>query len=249
MIYSYVVYERLLDVIRKDKRGRSLAPEEYNSIAPLVNETVFKKHYSQFESTPENSNTMGSFRVIGESVAIAGGVGALPASFYAMSGSPYYTDAGGVIRFLDLVSDAEHAWRQQDYLTQSSLTYPTYRLGIANTAGDKQIYVSPAAGINPIVIDYIRIPNTPILDYYINDTTLLYTWGGEGVDMSVPAGSTSMSGVAGAAVVASTTVNWEFDNEDLPLIINLFLKYMGINLPSPELFEGGTVLEDKQDSQ
>ena len=249
MIYSYSVYEILLDVIRKDKRGRSLSPEEYNNIAPLVNDSVFSKYYSKFEESPESSNTMGAFRVMADSIPIVAGIGTLPADYYAMSGSPYYTDAGGTVRYLDLVSDAEYAWRQQDYLTQASLTYPVYRLGTASSAGDMQIYVTPATGITPIVIDYIRVPNVPFLDYYVNDTTLLYTWMGEGVVVAVPSGSTARDETAGAANVASLTVNWEFENEDLPLIINLFLKYMGINLPSPELFEGGTVLEDKQDSQ
>ena len=249
MLYSYEVYERLLDVIRKDKRGRSVSPEEFNSLAPIVNESVFSKFYSQFESTPESSNKMGVFRVMGESVAIALGTGTLPTRYYAMSGNPYYTDTGGVVRYLDMVSDLEHAWRQGDYLTQASLTHPTYRLGAASITGAMLVYVTPTAGVNPILVDYIRTPNVPILDYYVNDTTLNYTWMGEGLNVAVPAGSTSMSGVAGAAVVASTTINWEFSSEDLPLIINMFLKYLGINLPSPELFEGGTVLEEKQDNQ
>ena len=245
MLYAYQVYEQLLDVVRKDKRGRSLTPEEYNSLAPIVNETVFSKFYSQFESTPENSDKIGDFRVIGESVAIAGGVGTLPVSYYAMSGKPYYTDVSGDTRYLDLVSDMEHAWRQGDYLTQSSLTHPTYRFGTATSGGVKQIFVSPTAGINPIYVDYIRIPATPILDYYLNDTTLNYTWMATGANVAVPAGSTSMSGTAGAAVVASTTINWEYDNEDLPLIMSLFLQMIGIQLPDPALYEGGTLTEQK----
>ena len=81
MLYSYQVYEKLLDVVRKDKRGRSITPEEFNSIAPLVNESVFSHYFKEFEATPENSNKMGDFRVIGESVAIAGGIGSLPVSY------------------------------------------------------------------------------------------------------------------------------------------------------------------------
>lgn len=245
MLYAYQVYEQLLDLIRKDKRGRTITPEEFNSLAPIVNETVFSKFYSQFESTPENSDKLGDFRVIGESVAIAGGVGALPVSYYAMSGKPYYTDTAGVVRYLDMVSDMEHAWRQGDYLTQASLTHPTYRLGTATSGGAKQIFVSPTTGVNPIYVDYIRVPNTPILDYYLNDTTLNYTWMATGVNVSVPAGSTAMNGTAGAALVASTTINWEFDNEDLPLIISLFLQYAGIQIPDPTLYEGGTLQEQK----
>ena len=247
MILSSVIYETLLDSVRKDKRGRSISVEEYNSLAPIVNESVFSHYYKEFESSPESSSKMGDFRVIGESVAIAGGVGTLPVSFYSLSGKPYYTDASGVIRWLDLVSDMEHAWRQGDYLTQGSLAYPTFRLGTATVGGAKQIYVTPTAGINPIVVDYIRVANTPKLDYFISDSTLLYVWGTAGENMNVPAGSTSMSGVAGAAVVASQTVNWEFDNDDLPLIISLFMQIMGIQMPDEALWQGGTTLREKEE--
>lgn len=245
MLYSYHVYETLLSTIRKDKRGKSVTVEEFNDIAPLVNEAVFSKYYSQFESTPENTNKMSYFRVFGEPVAIALGIGSLPARYYAMSGSPYYTDAGGVVRYLDLVSDAEYAWRQRDYLTQATLSYPVYRLGTASVGASTRIYVTPTTGINPINIDYIRTPNVPCLDYYLNNTTLLYTFMAEGVTVAVPAGSTSMSGIAGAANVASTTVDWEWDESDMPLIISLFLQHIGIQLPSPELYEGGTLQEKK----
>jgi hypothetical protein len=54
-----------------------------------------------------------------------------------------------------------------------------------------------------------------------------------------------MSGVAGAAVVASTTVNWEYSNDDLPLIMSLFLQMIGIQIPDPALYEGGTLTEQK----
>jgi hypothetical protein len=82
----------------------------------------------------------------------------------------------------------------------------------------------------------------------VNDTTLVYTWIDEADIVDIPAGSTAMDGTVGAfAGYASSTLNWEFDAEDMPLIINLFLKYLGIQLPSPELFEGGTLLETKQD--
>jgi len=249
MLYAYEVYEVILDLCRKDKRGRSLAPEEYNRTARLVNEMVFSKYFAKFESTPENSETMSAFKVLNESIPIVAGIGALPARFYHLVGMPRYTDLGGVSRYLDLVTSMEHAKRQRDYLTQASLTYPTCRFGTVNAASDMTLYIEPTAGVTPIYIDYIRTPDVPYLDYYVNDTTLVYTWMASGVNVNVPSGSTAMDGTVGAAVVASDTVNWEFDDEDMPMIINLFLKFLGIQLPSPELFEGGTLLETKEEEQ
>jgi len=244
MLYAYQVYETLLDVARKDLRGRSLTPEEYNNVAPLVNEAVFSKYYSEFESSGENSETMSAFKVLNEAIPLVAGVGTLPARYYHIVGMPRY----GTSVYVDLVSSMEHAKREQDYLTKATLTHPTCRFGIANTAADMTIYVTPTS-IAAIFLDYIRTPDTPILDYYVNDTTLVYTWmaSGGGV-VAVPVGSTAMDGTAGGNT-NSTTVDWEWDIEDLPLIINLFLQYLGIQLPSPELYEGGTLGEKKSDEQ
>jgi hypothetical protein len=65
----------------------------------------------------------------------------------------------------------------------------------------------------------------------------------------VPSGSTARDGSVGVAVVASATTNFEWDDDEFPMIINLFLKYVGIQLPSPELFEGGTLMETKIENQ
>jgi len=194
---------------------------------------------------------MSGFKVLNEAVAIgAGGIGNLPIKYYHMCGMPYYTDAEGIVRRLDLVSSLEHAEREQDFLTKATLIDPTYRFGTASATGDMDIYVSPTAGITTIYIDYIRVPNVPYLDYYADDTTAEYTWMASGsVTVAVPSGSTARDGTTGAANVVSKTVDWEFDDEDLPLICNLFLQQLGIQLPSPELYEGGTLGEQKSDAQ
>jgi len=248
MLLSSDVYNTLLDVSRKDLRGNSLSPEEFNNVARLVNQNVFEKYYKEFESTLDNSETMSGFKVLGESIPIVAGVGTLPTRYYHMVGMPRYVDTGGTSRYLDLVSSMEHAKREMDYLTKATLTYPTCRLGIANTAADMTIYVTPTT-INPIFLDYIRTPDIPLLDYYLDDTTLTYTFMTAGVVTAVPAGSTAMNGTVGPANVASTTVNFEWNDEDMPLIINLFLQFLGIQLPDPILYEGGTTQETKNDAK
>jgi hypothetical protein len=143
----------------------------------------------------------------------------------------------------------EHAKREQDYLTKATLTHPTCRLGITDVASNKTIHVTPTT-INPIYLDYIKTSYVPCLDYYVNDTTLVYTWIDEADIVDIPVGHTGMDGSVGAFPgYASSTLNWEYDAEDFPLIINLFLKYLGIQIPDPLLFEGGTTLEAKQDEQ
>ena len=250
MIYAYQVYETVLDLCRKDLRGRGLSVEEYNNTAKVVNQIVFNKYYGEFESTEENSEAMSAFKVTNEAIAIGlGGIGALPTRYYHVVGMPRYVDTGGVTRFLDLVSSLEHAKREQDYLTKATLTHPTYRLGIATTTSDMTMYVTPTTGIATVYMDYLRTPDVPFLDYYLNDTTANYTWMDAGDTVAVPSGSTARNGTTGLANVASATVDWEWDEDDLPMIVTLFLKQLGISLPSAELYQGGSLQEDKLDIQ
>lgn len=249
MLYSYQVYETLLDVCRKDLRGRSLTPEEFNNLAPIINQLVYERYYSQFEATVDNSDSMSAFKVLGETIPLVAGVGTLPARYYHIVGMPYYTDSGGVVRYIDLVSSMEHARREQDYLTKATVVHPTCRLGLANSTADKTIHVTPTS-ITSISLDYLRTADTPYLDYYVDDTNLTYTWcSSGGVNVNVPAGATYRDGTVGAAVVVSQTVNWEWDAEDLPLIINLFLQYLGVQLPDQVLIESGLAFEQKNDAK
>jgi len=231
------VYETVLDLSRKDLRGRSLSPEEFNRVARIVNEKVFAQYYSEFEENSENSESMSGFKVLGEAVVVGvGGIATLPTNYYHICGMPYYLDTGGVRRRLDLVSTLEHAKRDMDYLTQATLTHPTFRFGIATPTADMTIHVAPTTGISTIYLDYIRTPDVPYLDYYLNDSTAEYTWcPSGGGNVSVPLGSTARNGTTGAAIVVSATVDWEFDSEDLPLICAMFLQEMGVQLPSSEL--------------
>jgi hypothetical protein len=109
------------------------------------------------------------------------------------------------------------------------------------------IHVTPNAGINPIYLDYIRTVNTPYLDYTLDTTTLDYSWMAEGVNVTVPVGSIARNGSGAGVIVPSDTINFEWTNDDIDLIINLFLQELGIQLPDPTLYEGGTLQETKAD--
>jgi hypothetical protein len=250
MVLAKDIYQSILDVARKDARGRSLSVEEFNTTARVVNELIFSKYYADFEDTQEVSETMSAFKVLDESIAVgAGGVAPLPATYFYMCGMPKYLGTDGSYKYLDLVSSLEHAKREQDYLTKATLEHPTFRFGIATATSAMTMYVTPSAGINPVIIDYIRMPNTPFLDYYVNNTTAEYTFMAAGATVAVPLGCTARNGTAGLANVASSTVNFEWSDSDLPLILSLFMKQLGIQLPSPELYEGGMRQETQLDEQ
>jgi hypothetical protein len=249
MIYAYQVYDTLIDLIRADKRGLQLGIDEYNRLARIVNERVYAKYYEDFEGSTDNIDTMGGFKQIYQPVSLVSGVGTLPADYWEMIGKGRYVDSGAVTRYIDLVSTMERAERADDFLTMPTVTHPVMEVGDLDGSGDLQIRVYPSTlttvPANTIYIDYLATASIPFLDYYTNDTTLVHTYMAAGGNINVPVGSTYRDGSIGAVVVASTTVNWDWDNSDFNLILSIFCQLVGIAIPDPLLIETGTINEEK----
>ncbi len=150
--------------------------------------------------------------------------------------------SGSTVRGIDIVTSLEHAKRERDYLTKSTLKHPTCVVGSMNSSGNLEIRIYPTS-ITSISVDYIRLPATPFLDYYVNDTTLAVTYMLAGVqNFTIPTGSTYRDGTTG--IKNSATVDWEWGEDELPILITYFMQAMGIALPDPLLIQSAAL--DKQ---
>jgi hypothetical protein len=237
MILCSQIYDTLVSIVRKDKRGLSLSIDDFNYTVVQVNQRIYRLNYSNFEASKLSMDEMDSFKVIGHTINLdANGKGILPANYFHLVGDPYYTHTTQGRRKIDLITSLEHGNRQMDYLTQGTVLYPTAFMGAATSAEDMSIHVTPTT-CTPIYIDYLREVETPFLDYYTNDTTFEITYMAEGVTVAVPAGSTSRSGLSGAVNVTSLTKNLEWHEHDIPQIINIFLGIMGIQLEGQDLMQ------------
>ena len=250
MIYSYVIYDTLLDAIRKDSRGRSLSIEEFNNLSAIVNHSLFEDYYNKFEENIESSDTLGGFKVFEYGIDLTANgnataaVGTLPDNYYHLIGQPR-TISGSTVRTVDVVSAQEHSIRIQDYLTQPTTTYPMCQIGGINASDELQIRVYPST-ITKVYIDYLKEPDAPFLDYYLNNTTLNYTYMAADATVTVPLGSTYRDGTLGVTTPASLTVNWEFDEYDLELIIAKFMTLLGVTLTDEILVQAGQFVETKK---
>jgi hypothetical protein len=251
-ILSSLIYDTLYDVIRKDRRGRPLSIEEYNNLSTIVNHSLFSDFYDKFEGNIESSDTLGGFKVFEYGINLTAnarntvGIGVLPANYFHIIGLPKtISGTPGTVRPVDIVTAQEHSIRIDDFLTQPTETYPICQIGGINEIDEMQIRVYPYT-IATVYIDYLRVPDTPYLDYYINDTTLDYTYMASGVNVTVPLGSTYRDGTPGVTVQASLTVDWEFDEDNLELIIAKFLGLMGIQMSDEILLQAGALIESKK---
>ena len=244
MILISDVYNLLLDEIRTDKRGLSLSPDEFNRTIRVVNEELYLDFVDGFEGDIESSDTMGWFKEYDYNIALVAGVGTLPDNYYQMIGKPKTSAVSPYYR-ADLVSSYEFACREEDYLTQPTTIHPVFRIGGRDANEDLTINVAPTSIAN-IWIDYLRVPTTPYLDWYVNNLTYNYTFLAEtAVAQTVPLGSTYRDGTAGIANVTSLTVNLEWSDEDLPLIMAKLREKVGIQLPDQLLIETANINEAK----
>lgn len=240
-----LVYENVLNYLRKDKRGMMITLDEFNTLSHLVNKRVFASYCSRFEEDINNSSDLGIFKVVGYNLSLTTGVGTLPTTYNRMMADPYYTDVSvtpSVVRRIDVVTSKEHSYRERDYLTKATTKHPTCTIGTQDAYGKMQIRVAPTS-ITSIKIDFLRNALTPFLDYYMNDTTKEITYMLSGTSVAIPVGSTYRDGTTGTKT--AITVDWEFTEDNLPLIVAYFLDALGATVPDELLMQVG--MKDKSE--
>ena len=236
------VYNSLLTLIREDKRGNALSPDEYNRVANIVNERLFQKYYSEYEKTLDISDALSPFIKLAYPV-LAGNVLTMPTDYKIVIGKLRSITLG---TYLDYVTRLELDERQADYLTAASNTYPVWTYG-GETGGVKFAYVYPATMTGFIVLNYLSIPTTPFYDYYVNDTTAVITYMDVSANVIIPSGSTYRDGTAGDGVTSfpSTSVDWMWNSDELQKIVVLFKEILGIAFPDQFLTETSNMEETK----
>lgn len=249
MISVSQIYDTVLALIRKDKRGLSFSPDDYNAILHQVNQRVWRINYHGFEASKLSMDELGSLKIVDLPINLNGsGVGVLPADYFHLVGDPWYLHPTEGRRKIDLVTSLEHGNREMDFLTKATALYPTCFMGYSSSGSDMAIYVTPAT-CTPIYFSYLRQTVDPFLDYYVNDTTLEITYMAAPTiavpTVTIPLGCTSASGVAGATTVVSKTIDYEWHPHDEPQILSQLLQSIGISLPDELLLQAGSVNEVK----
>lgn len=242
------VYSLLLDEIRTDHRSLSCDPDTFNRLIRLVNQELYDQYVQDFESGQESSDTLGFLKVHNYSLALTAGVATLPSSYERLIGKPRILN-GTTYQKVDVVSTYEQACRDEDYLTQSTVTHPTATIGGVDGLGSLQIRVYPTT-ITNVWIDYLRMLTVPLLDYYTNDTTLVTTFLEPSTTYSLASGTTYRTGTAGGAgvSVASATVDLKWGESDISLIITKLINRLAKQLPDELLLQQSNMEQAKSEA-
>jgi hypothetical protein len=246
MIKTEDVYKSLLTLIREDRRGLALSEDEFNRLARICNERVLNKKQEEFETDTDNIDTLARFKTLETPIVLVAGSCSLPSDYRDIIGKPRIVDSGGITRRCDLVSQLEKDERTDDYLTQPTQTYPVYTIGDSDISENLILHVYPTTITGNITIDYLRNPQIPFLDYFINDTTLVATYMvADAVAVPIPAGYTYRDKTPGATSKDSLTKEFEWDDMDMQLILSIFCELYGIALPDNFLVQVSNAEEIK----
>lgn len=249
MISVSQIYDTILALSRKDKRGLSFSPDDYNNVLVQVNQRIWRLNYHNFEASKLSTDEMSSFKILDFPIVLdANGVGALPTNYFHLAGDPWYSHLTEGRRKIDLVTTLEFGSREMDYFSKSSALYPLCYMGYSSIGNDMAITVSPAT-CTPIYVSYLRQTVDPFLDYYVNNSSLNITYMAQGVTVAVPLGSTSRSGIAGPTSIASLTKDFEWHSHDIPAIIAQLIQVLGLSLPDEMLVQVGNSDEIKVEKE
>ncbi|MBU1685708.1 hypothetical protein KJ662_05665 [Patescibacteria group bacterium] len=242
------VYQLFLDELRVDKRGLSVEPDEFNRILRLVNQEIYDQYITDFETDIKNVDSLGWFKVHNYGITLTAGVGTMPANYYQVIGKPRILD-GATTRMVDIVAEFEYGARQEDFLTQATVTHPYCRIGGVNATGELQVRVTPTT-ITEIRVDYLKSLTVPFLDYMVkNDTYVSTFFADTAVAQSVPLGYTYRDGTAGGAAVTITSLTEDmvWDDGDLSLIITKLVNRAAKQLPDELLLQTSMAEQTKSE--
>jgi len=252
MLLTSDIYQLLLDSLRADKRGLSLEVEEFNRLIRLVNQEIFDEYLKTFEEDQDSSDDISFLKVHDYEITLTAlasrrlAYGTMPSNYYRVIGKPWSLD-GTTRRFVDLVTSLEDGSREEDFLTKATTTYPTAKIGGVDGTGNIQIKVRPQT-ITAVYLSYLKTVTIPFLDYYVNNTTFVTTFIADtDVAVSLPAGHTYRDGTLGGVgvTVNSITVNMDWGEGDIGLILAKLISKVGSMLPDQGLQQTGTLEEQK----
>lgn len=251
MISVEDVYNLLIDELRVDERGLSCGLDEYNRLIRVVNQEIYNDKVRKFEEDQDNIDALGSLKVHNYAIDLTTGVGTLPSDYARAIGRPRILDSDSITRYVDIVTEFEHGSREEDFLTQASLIYPTARIGGISASYQMQIRVTPTS-VSTIYLDYLRTLVVPFLDYYVNDTTLNYTFLDDTDTLqAIPVGSTYRDGSPGTGVATTISLTRDIDwgEEELALIITKLVNRVAKQLPDELLLQTSEKEQLKSDSE
>jgi len=244
------VYQTVLLILNKEQRGY-LTPDEFNKIATQVQLEIFEKYFEDLNQqlrVPGNDNEYADrVEVLDEEISIFKTYG--NAEYYNATplgpiDNPYFYLPSDVHRIGTIMYKGEQALQRTNrgeflHLNMSKLTRPTtnYPMYIQENQVSPEdplnpgsilcddcirVYVYPEEINKDVSLSYIRKPKDVIWAYVIGSQGQ-YVWDG--------------SGVTGAVIPNTGSVDFELDGTEQTKVILQILMYAGVVIRDPQIVQ------------
>lgn len=232
-------------LVKKEKEGNSITPEQYNIILPGISYELFHEFWKTYEETQTITDSVVRFRR-DHTLLISGGVSTnFPTDYFHLSSLLTPDD-----KAFDIVTDLEWSLRLDDPVLLPTTDYPIARLimydnesasgSVAPTVHSKQIEIRPIT-LNNLLLEYIKLPNEPFYDYCVDNTTdeQIYMQPGWQIDAAGALRNANGGTVASAVThpdspalpYGSQSVEIDFEDQDHIRFAYLLTQKLGVNLP------------------
>jgi hypothetical protein len=180
---NFELWERLNILIRKDKEGGTISPDEYNELLDWGNMEMHNMTFPFYEQNQDVKDALLPFTVIETVTQTLTNINLtddLTETYSKLISSPYYND-GTVNREIEVVTDAEWTQRLSSALKLPTSSRPICRL-YTDSTGDKILRFYPISG-EDIELSYLKEPVKPTLtvtldsnDNYVQSASTEMEW-------------------------------------------------------------------------
>jgi len=234
------IYKYLTGILRKSRKGNALDPDTFTEYLQQANLEFFNKEWNKYLDSQRLVESFKPLLTRGL-VYSTGGFASLPSDFYHLiSGSMVYNS-----KEVDFITPQEYGSRLYDELTQPTSDYP-----IAYFRDNSNIFFGGIATdpVNPISFLYIKTPDDPYFDYYIDaNSEVQYLTEGQSAytlqtDEVYRDGTTS-----GAVTSISKELDWT--DSDKIKVANIILGYLGVQLEDQASYQHSNVQEQQDKAE
>ena len=235
---NYFIFNLCQYILNEEQSGNALPPDEFNRLMRVCSLELTRQVFKVYEEGQDVTDALERFKSR-EFLTFEEGVADLPEDYRKVSfmlgsipGSGE-DEAESSKSWVDFVSDYEWGERQITYITRPTIYHPIARVV------DETLEILPITITNG-EFHYLRIPDTPFMDYYYSsDGRIVYFPEGTH-DLSD--GEQSRDGEEDITII-SENVELDWNEPEQLIIVGMICSKAGANLKEAQIVEYSELLK------
>lgn len=249
-----LIYNLLNTIIRKEKEGQTISPEQFSELLQMCSWEKANADFAFFEQNQIVTDSLRDLKTKTPLTITAGEGDISSLTDYWHATNAYHAITDYDIVPIDLVTDVEY-----DYKSFSDLEKPELMWPIMKIEGDT-LTVNPST-ITSITFLYLRKPDVPFFDYYIDaNDNIQYLTVGQVYTLKTDESYTdkedgtvfgvgSTIGVKPAQDANNMSIELSFPDGERIQILYMILEKIGVSLNEQDALQYGLMREQKEQTE